>query len=439
MKTIKLPYKTTENLEPILRQYSSVVRYAYNRFHEGMEEKEVIHSVKTMNHIDLLQYRLIVCGVKDGEYIQKKNGDKKVIFGGKKNFYDRTKGKISKEEYRYNRLMPLCSQGDVVGKGNKLFKLDIIDNNQIIFKLNRNKHIILELPNLRNNIKKELYKLQELNEVKYGEKGYKFTVRLDLDNIYISFEEFKNEPTELYDPADLDENRCLGIDMNPENIGISILENEEVIYAQEFSLSQIFDEIFKEKLSSDSPKMKYFHNKLNHETIEICKSIVELAKMYKCKTVFIEDLRFKKATSNRFSNRKIKNLWKKNLFVKNLTKRLKEDGINLYEINPKYSSFIGNMMYDYTDPINASIEIARRGYEVIVKRNSKGFFPDLVVKHQWKEMATAYTDWEEFFAEIKNQKLRYRVSLDECKHKYRVFQQNSTIKSMVKNYVFYGK
>ncbi len=96
-------------------------------------------------------------------------------------------------------------------------------------------------------------------------------------------------------------------------------------------------------------------------------------------------------------------------------------------------------MYDYTDPINASIEIARRGYEVIVKRNSKGFFPDLVVKHQWKEMATAYTDWEEFFAEIKNQKLRYRVSLDECKHKYRVFQQNSTIKSMVKNYVFYGK
>jgi len=67
------------------------------------------------------------------------------------------------------------------------------------------------------------------------------------------------------------------------------------------------------------------------------------------------------------------------------------------------------MMYDYTDPINASIEIARRGYEVIVKRNSKGFFPDLVVKHRWKEMATAYTDWEEFFAEIKNQKLRYRV------------------------------
>ncbi len=428
-----LPYKTTENLEPILRQYSSVVRYAYNRFHEGMEEKEVIHSVKTMNHIDLLQYRLILCGVKDAEYIYKKSGNEKVIFGGKDNFYNKIKGKISKEEYRYKRLMPLCNQGSVTDRGNRLFELDVIDNNRIIFKLNRNRHIILELPNLRNNIKKELYKLQQFNEVKQGEKGYKFTVRLDLDNIYISFEEFKNEPIEL------DENRYMGIDMNPENIGISILENEEVIYAQEFSLSQIFDEIFKEKLSSDSPKMKYFHNKLNHETIEICKSIVELAKRYKCKTVFIEDLRFKKATSNRFSNRKIKNLWKKNLFVKNLTKRLKEDGINLYEINPKYSSFIGNMMYDYTDPINASIEIARRGYEVIVKRNSKGFFPDLVVKHRWKEMATAYTDWEEFFAEIKNQKLRYRVSLDECKHKYRVFQQNSTIKSMVKNYVFYGK
>jgi len=438
MKTIMLPYKTTENLEPILRQYSSVVRYAYNRFYEGNEKKEVRHSCKKMNNIDLLVAYLFYCAIDDAEDIYKKSGNEKVIFGGKDNFYNKTKGKISKEEYRYKRLMPLCSQGNVIKKGNPLFKLDIIDNNQIIFKLNRNRHIILELPKLRDNIKEELYKLQELNKVKQGEKGYKFTVRLDLDNIYISFEEFKNEPTELYDPADLDENRCLGIDMNPENIGISILENEEIIYAQEFSLSQIFDEIFKEKLSSDSPKMKYFHNKLNHETIEICKSIVELAKRYKCKTVFIEDLRFKKATSNRFSNRKIKNLWKKNLFVKNLTKRLKEDGINLYEINPKYSSFIGNMMYDYTDPINASIEIARRGYEVVIKDNSKGFFPDLVVKHRWKEMATAYTDWEEFFAEIKNQKLRYRVSLDECKHKYRVFQQNSTRKSMVKNYVFYG-
>jgi len=363
MKTIKLPYKTIDDLEPILRQYSSVVRYAYNRFHEGMEEKEVRYSCKKMNNIDLLVFWLFQCAIKDGEVIQKKNGDNKVIFSGKKNFYDRTKGKISKEEYRRNRLMPLCSQGKESCKGNPLFELDIINNNRIIFKLNKNRHIILELPNLRNNIKKELYKLQQLNEVKYREKGYKFTVRLDLDNIYISFEEFKDVPIEL------NENRYMGIDMNPENIGISILENGEVIHAQEFSLKPIYNKIFKEDLSSDSSKMKYYHNKLRHEIFEISKSISNLSKEYKCKFVFIEELSLKNKTGNKKSNRKIKNLWKRDIFVNNLKKRLNIYGIKLFEINPAYSSFIGNMMYDYTDPINASIEIARRGYEVIIKKN----------------------------------------------------------------------
>ena len=40
MKTIKLPYKTNEDLTSILKQYSSVVRYSYNRFLDGKTEKK---------------------------------------------------------------------------------------------------------------------------------------------------------------------------------------------------------------------------------------------------------------------------------------------------------------------------------------------------------------------------------------------------------------
>lgn len=93
-------------------------------------------------------------------------------------------------------------------------------------------------------------------------------------------------------------------------------------------------------------------------------------------------------------------------------------------------------MYDYTDAVNASIEIARRGYEYRIKKNKTGFYPKLLVKHQWKEMATKYTDWKKFFIEIKNLKLKYRVSLNDVKYKFNVFQQNSSHKSMVLNYVF---
>jgi predicted transposase len=431
MKTIKLPYKTNEDLTSVFKQYSSVVRYSYNRFLDNKTEKEIRELSKSLNNIDLLNSWLIQCGIRDGKSIQIRFKNEKVIFGGKFNLINRLKNKISKEEYKLKRLSPINIQGEELKQGNRSFKLDIIDNNQIILKLNKLKHIKLELPNLRNNIKRELFKLQRLNEIKCNQKGYTFSIRFDLKNVYISFEEFKNENT-----TTLNKNRCLGIDLNPDTIGISVLENGNVIHTQEFSLKPIFNKIFSEKLSSNSNRMKYFQNKLQFETFEINKSIAQLAKQFNCKSVFIEDLHFKGSSTIKISNRKNKNLWKRELFINNLTKRLNIENIKLYSINPAYSSFIGNLMYDYTDAINASIEIARRGYEIIIKKNKIGFYPNLLVKHQWKEMAIKFTDWKKFFLEIKNLKLKYRVSLNECLHKFKVFQQNSSHKSMVLNYVF---
>jgi len=431
LKTIKLPYKTTEDLTSILKQYSNIVRYSYNRFLEGKTEKDIRELSKSMNSIDLLNSWLIQCGIKDGKAIQTRFKNEKVIFGGKYNLTNRLKNKITTEEYQLKRLCPINIQGEELKQGNRSFKLDVIENNQIIFKLSRDKYIELKLPNLRNNIKKELFKLQQLNEVKQNQKGYTYSIRFDLTNIYISFEEFKEELIKL------NENRYLGIDLNPDTIGISVLENENIIHTQEFSLKPIFNKIISEKLSSKSDRMKYFQNKLKFETFEISKFVSLIAKQFNCKTVFIEDLHFKGSSTIKISNRKNKNLWKRELFTQNLTKRLNTLGIKLHSVNPAYSSFIGNLMYDYTDAVNASIEIARRGYEYRIKKNKTGFYPVLLVKHQWKEMATKYTDWKKFFIEIKNLKLKYRVSLDECLHKFNVFQQNSSHKSMVLNYVFY--
>lgn len=431
MKTIKLPYKTNEDLTSILKQYSNVVRYSYNRFLDCKTEKDIRELSKSLNSIDLLNSWLIQCGIKEGKAIQTRFKNEKVVFGGKYNLINKLKNKISKEEYQLKRLCPINIQGEELKQGNRSFKLDIIENNQIIFKLSKNKHIELKLPNLRNNMKKELFKLQHLNEVKQNQKGYTYSIRFDLNNIYISFEEFKQEPIKL------NENRYLGIDLNPDTIGISVLENDKVIYTQEFSLKPIFNKILNEKLSSNSDRMKYFQNKLKFETFEISKSISLIAKQFNCKTVFIEDLHFKGSSTIKISNRKNKNLWKRELFINNLTKRLNILGIRLYSVNPAYSSFIGNLVYDYTDAVNASIEIARRGFEYRIKKNKTGFYPNLLVKHQWKEMATKITDWKKFFIEVKNLKLKYRVSLNDCLHEFNVFQQNSSHKSMVLNYVFY--
>ena len=435
MKTIKLPYTSNEDLTTINKQYSNVVRWSYNRFCEKMKEKDIRELSSSLNNIELLNSWLVQCAILDGMSINKRFKDNKVIFGGKTNFINLITNKISKNEFQIKRLTPINIQGEFLQKGNRSFKLDIIENNQIIFKLNKNKHIKLQLPKLRNNIKKELFKLQEINEVKQGETGYTFSIRLDLKNIYISFEEFKDEKIKL------NEDRYLSIDLNPDTIGISIHNNKEIIYTQEYSLKLIFDKIINNAFASSNKELKYFQNKLNFETIEISKSIVNLAKHYNCDNVFIEDLKFKQKLAkdqkrNHLGNRKCKNLWKKEKFIENISKRLYIAGINLRKINPAYTSFIGNMVYDYTDAINASIEIGRRGYEYFINKDKTKFYPDLLVKHQWKEMATKYTDWKKFYLEAKNLKLKYRVSLYNVKYNYNVFKQNS-IKSMVLNYVFY--
>lgn len=431
MKTIKLPYNTSEDLTPILKQYSNIVRYSYNRFFESKSEKDIRDLTKSLKSIDLLNTWLLQCGIRDGKALHKRFKNKKVIFGGKINLLNRLKNKISKDSFNINRLCPLTIQGEELKQGNRSFKLDIINNNQIIFKLNKHKHIKLELPKLRNNIKKELFKLQSLNDINQRQKGYTYSIKFDLKYIYISFEEFKEDIIEL------NSNRYIGIDLNPDTIGISILDNDKIIHAQEFSFKPIFNKILDNNLSSNSTKMIYYQNKLKYETFEISKVISLLAKQFKCKSVFIEDLNFKGSTKVKISNRKINNLWKRNLFINNLKKRLNIFDINLYEVNTVYSSFIGNLMYNYTDAVNASIEIARRGFEYRIKKNNKGFYPNILVKHQWKEMAAKYNDWKKLFIEVKNSKLKYRVSLNECLYKFNVLKQNSTYKSMILYYVFY--
>ena len=154
MKTIKLPYTSDTNFTEISKQYSNVVRYAYNRFLENKSEKDNRLLCKDLNNINLLNCYIIQCAILDAKALHKRFQNKKVIFGGKSNFINLLKNKISKDEFNVKRLFPVNIVGEKLKCGNRLFKLDIIDNNQIIFKLNKNRHISLKLPKLRNNIKK---------------------------------------------------------------------------------------------------------------------------------------------------------------------------------------------------------------------------------------------------------------------------------------------
>jgi IS605 OrfB family transposase len=76
----------------------------------------------------------------------------------------------------------------------------------------------------------------------------------------------------------------------------------------------------------------------------------------------IEDLEFDKPKLNPKSfNRKTKNLWCRTHQSNLISKYCQNLGIQLIQVNPAYSSFVGNLMNEYYDPISAAAEIARRG------------------------------------------------------------------------------
>jgi IS605 OrfB family transposase len=412
--TLKIPYKSNDEFKLFLnnlrREYSLLVRYSYNRLKEGISEKDIRVLHKSLNNIDNIDAWTRQCSINEAKQILNKHGENKVIFGGKSNMVKYLRGLISKEAYKENKLLPLNIFGEKANGGNRKFKLDLF-NDKIIYKHSRKDHFELEIPKLRGSYK-QLYNLMENIRT--------YSVKLTDKHLLISFEEVK-------EIIELNEQRYLGIDLNPEYIGISIKEDDKIIHTKLYSVKKLTDKIINLSVKSSDPKFKTLNNKLNHEILEISKDISNLSKEFMCKFIFIEDLSFK---GNTRSNRKNKNLWKREIFINNLQKRCSINGQKLYKINPAYSSFIGNLQWNFDDPINASLEIGRRGFECIIKKTKK-FYPELKLKEvlvsQWKDKINIdnFNTWKELFGFIKNLGLRYRVSTGV------VFSEFKTSKSLV--------
>lgn len=400
MKTYKLPiYVESTNdedyIHDLCRQQSIITRSAYNDISKRSKSVKIIEQeYKIKNNIPYLDSWFIRCGILKGKQLSK---NEKVVFGGKNNFIKLLKGKLTKEEWKNKRIYPIEIQGEKHQGGNRKCSLHV-DDDFILFKPNKNKHIKLILPKIRKKWKEELQYIQDHKHC--------FTIRLTKNNIEIMVDENLFSQN-LYNSK---EGRILGIDINPDFIGYSIVDypNQNIITKKCIDISELNK---KSGLASDHPKSKYLTNKRKHEIIHIVKSIIKECEYYKVEKIVVEDLNIKaKNYGNKNVNRK-NNYWLRNLLINKIKMECNINKINLIEINPAYSSFVGNMIHDYFDPISASIEIGRRGYYKFVKGK---FYPSMkLVKHQWKEMVTNNIQtWKELYLKSKTLEIRYRVSLD---------------------------
>ena len=410
MKTIKLKIKNEINLTKELKEFNSIVRFSFNRFQEGLKEKEIRSLVNELfkNNCWFNQ-----CAIKVGQQLFKKHKDKKIIFGGKLLMIKYLKKLITKEEYSLKKLLPLNIQGEACKKGNRLFNFDLVNSN-LILKLSKKNHQEIEFYKPNKNQFIELSKIQELVD----NKQLTLTVSLNNEYIWLTFDETLLEIQEKF--KDLKNNRVLGLDLNPNYIGLSVLEfskNDEfkVIHKQVFDLSNL--NVTSKKSSSDRTS-KYLTNKRKFELIQVCYEINKLINYWKCAKLCIEDLNIKGSNKGygRTFNRLCNNIWNRNLVVNKLKMLSVIYGYELIKVNPVYSSFIGNLLYgseNTPDMIASSIEIARRGY----KKFEKGwFYPIFSIEHlneQWKQTLSGIEDWKSAFNQIKKSKLKYRFQLND--------------------------
>ena len=434
--TVKLDYKSNqqERILECIKNYNSLFRSTYSFYQQvpDLKHSEATKLQSRLNNIFLDKWFFASAVFDVKSFKNKKKKDEKVIFGGKKNFFDRLKGKISKEEYQLKRLLPLYSVGEAPQKGNRKFQIE--DENTIIFKVSRKEHITLNLIGTSKRYRDYLNQLI----LHQANCDIPITYKLDTKSVYISFDlnKLKNN-LKIQDKV---KDRVFGIDLNPNYIGYSVIDwksdgSYKIVKTGSVSLKALndYDNSFKGlDYSSQSKERIYISNKRNHEVIQIAHRLSKLANHFGCEIFSLEDLNIKQGDKEkgRKFNKLCNNQWCRNLLVSQIKKMNCLYKIRTLEVQPQYSSFIGNLVYRVhrlPDYVLSSIEIGRRAYEFyhqyILK--DKKMEKNIIFGNYEKDKNFYYLSMEEIgikesfnsfiemYSFVKNSKVRYRVSLDE--------------------------
>ena len=435
--TRKIKYSVSSSAEKELilkyiKNYNNVLRFTVNRLQEdpSLKTSQISSMHRGMNNV-LIDTHLQGSAIYDAKTVINRIGNNKIVFGGKKLMVSRCKGNISHEEWSLKRLSPLCSVGQANMKGNR--KFSIMLPSQIVFKPTRKEHIILTLPKQNKRATRELEFLISLQE----QKKIPVTYKLDTEYIYISYD--YNVMQKFFKPNKKKRNRVMAVDLNPNYIGYSVVDwngelNYRIVDKGVFSLKELNDTEIKLKVSSDDSRKKYIINKRLHEIKQFSKELVGKANHYGCEIFGIENLTIKPKDAKRGTlfNRLCNNLWNRNKVSEIIRKYCLVYDIKFMEVEPSFSSFIGNLVFrgeHLPDMVLSSVEIGRRAYEFYNQYITKSLsvrkniiFPSLgrvknIIVQSLEELNTnvPFENLRELYYTLKNTKnfgQRYRVPLE---------------------------
>lgn len=300
------------------------------------------------------------------------------------------KSVISKEELTESMLHPIYIIGESAHHGNRfcwIEKEEVVDEEtgeiESVFyfdlsfdriKKSKSTHIKIRIDNKCSyNYKKLIELFYELDKNK-DKCPIALTYTISKDKLCITYNE-----SELYKNHHIERipNRVMSIDNNPNYLGWSIVDwysssEYKIIQSGVYSIKEINDEWFAlnslKNISSDNERRIDNHNKREHEIFEITHNLIHKANYYKCSLFGIEDLSI--VSTDRILGQNLNalcnNLWLRNNMFNNIHKLCNMYNIKCLDINCKYSSIYGNIIFrkdKLSDPINASLEVGRRTYE----------------------------------------------------------------------------
>ena len=384
--TIKLRLVEDVDMADFQRQFNNVLHYAYNRALEGVGKYDVFAMLQGLRNVDDLDATWRREAAKLGFAAAKLSKEKGTvaIFGGRRHFYDRLRGRITKEQYKAGKkLIPITCEGSKADRlGNRKFSFDFTALEGSVRLGKRKVHFRCHRTNRRH-----MAMLADL-EALLHEGACGVTYKLSSTHLYIVFD-LALLPKEC--PFEHDPDTTLAIDMNPNYVGLSIVSGGTVVLTRAYDLSKVKG-----------------NNKRRYELTQVVLAIKGLCRHWRVSYVGIEKLVMApkdKGRGRRF-NRQVNNEWCRGHFVASLKKHMCLVGCKVIELVAAYSSFIGCLTYpSETDSVAASIELNRRLRafvdQYVVGRAPKGsvvypVFEDGCL-NRWKEEgipSEALTGWK---------------------------------------------
>ncbi len=369
-RTIKLPYEGEADFFPLLadqrRRQGRLVRSAYRRLVAGTLARDLYKVLRAHPVGQGMHTWLVLSGMKKAAALHARVPAGTMVFGGRRALVARAQGKLDREAWRAARLLPLYIEGHAKSfgsqGGNHLVTLDLAAGRVIFHGPDgRDYPLQLHLSRKSREYRRRLHDLQARCETV---RDVPFTVEITEREISITW---KDTPVPLVPGMP---GRVLSIDLNPSRIGWAVVENDPCAPGScrcvAWGLFEFPALARRLGLASDDPRSVAFTCKRRHELALLAQKVALLARHHRVSCAVTERLTFgaRDHGKGRRFNRLINQVWFRQGFLEPLQRRLAAHGIARDEVNPAYSSKIGNALWAdplrIPDPACAAVEIGRR-------------------------------------------------------------------------------